>query len=73
MATEEKTVKTKGMDAKAMIAENSEKRTKIRYADRLECEVIRDTKYLKKGKIINPHPVMAEQLIKDGIVKKVTK
>lgn len=62
MAKEEKT-----MDAKAMIAHHSKKGTKIKYGSRKTIKVVEDTKYLKKGRILKPHTVMADQLIKDGI------
>lgn len=66
-----KEVSSKKMDAKAMLKEHGEKGTKIRYNSRKKVEVIVDTKFYKKGRILNPHVVMADQLIKDGIAKEV--
>jgi len=66
MAKEEKT-----FDAKAMIAEHSKKETKIRYGSRKTVEIIGENKYLKKGKRIRPHVIMADQMIKDGLAKEI--
>jgi hypothetical protein len=63
--------KSKSMDAKGMIAEHSAKRTKIRYGKRKEVKIVADTTYYKKGQIITPHEIMANQLIKDGIAQEV--
>jgi len=65
----EKEAKT--MDAKGMLKENGSKGTKIFYGERIKLEIIEDTKFYKKGQIINPHKVMGEQLIKDKIAKKI--
>lgn len=59
----------KAMDAKAMIAEHAKKGTKIKYNDRKRVEVVVDTDYMKKGDILTPHRIMADQMIKDGLVK----
>lgn len=60
-----------GMNSKAMIEENAKNKTVIRYGDRVPCEIIVDTRHYKKGQLIEPHKVMADQLIKDKIAKKV--
>jgi hypothetical protein len=60
-----------GFDAQEMIAENAEKRTVISYADRVKLEIVQDTRHYKVGQIINPHVVMGEALVKQGIAKKV--
>ena len=57
--------------AKAMLLENAEAGTKIRYNDRLKVEIVKATKYYKEGKIISPHKVKALALIKAGIAKEV--
>lgn len=60
------------MNAKAMIKEHSEKRTKIRYGTRIKLEIITDkNRFYRKGQIINPHEIMGRQLIKDGIAKEI--
>lgn len=66
---ENKTMKS--MDAKSMLKENGKKKRKIKYGERMQIEIIADTKHYKKGQIHNPHVVMAEQLIKDKIAKAV--
>lgn len=58
-------------DAKGMIKTNSEKNTKIKYGERKSVEIIKDTKYLKAGRVISPHLVMADQMIKDKIAVAV--
>ena len=57
--------------SKAMLLENGEKGTVIKYNDRLKVEVIKETKHYKVGMILNPHKVKGEALIKQGIAKEV--
>jgi hypothetical protein len=74
MAKEETTEEKEfdGMDSKEMIDTNAKKQTKIRYNDRVDLEIISDkTKHYKKGQLISPHRVMAEQLVKDKIAKAI--
>lgn len=74
MATKEKELTEGnglGMDAKGMIEENAKEKTVIRYGDRMKLKIITNTKHYKEGQIINPHTVMAKQLIKDGIAQEV--
>jgi hypothetical protein len=61
----------KSMNSKEMLKRNAKAERKIKYGDRINLEVISDTKHYKKGQIINPHVVMGEQLIKDKIAKEV--
>ncbi len=65
------TAKKQTMDAKAMLKSNAEARRKIHYRERKQLEVITDKGHYRKGQIINPHVVMAEQLIKDKIAVEV--
>lgn len=65
----EKELKT--MDAKGMIAEHSRKGTKIRYGTRKAVKVVEKTEFYKKGQILEPHEIMANQLIKDGIAVEI--
>lgn len=58
-------------DAKAMIAENSEKKTVIKYADRVKVKLLKNTVYQKAGKVYSPHRIKAEALIKQGLAEKV--
>lgn len=60
-----------GFDAKAMIAENAAAKTVIRYADRKKLKIVQATRHYTEGQIINPHVVMAEALIKQGIAEEV--
>ena len=57
--------------SKAMLLENAEKKTVIRYSDRLKVEIVKATKHYKVGQQIAPHKVKAEALIKAGIAKEV--
>ena len=58
-------------NVKAMLLENVEKGTKIKYSDRKKVEIVKETKHYKVGMIVNPHLVKAEALIKQGIAKAV--
>jgi len=58
-------------DAKAMIAENSEKKTVIKYADRVKVKLLKNTVYQKAGKVYSPHRIKAEAMIKQGLAEKV--
>jgi len=71
MAKEEKKVEGVGFDAKAMIAKNSEAKTVIKYADRLEIRLLKDTTYQKAGKVYSPHKIKAEAMVKQGIAEFV--
>ena len=57
--------------SKAMLLENAEKGTKIKYADRLNVEIIAETKHYKVGIKVSPHRIKAEALIKAGIAKEL--
>lgn len=58
-------------DAKAMISENAENKTVIKYADRMQVRLLKDTIYQKAGKVYSPHRIKAEALIKQGLAEKV--
>lgn len=53
-----------------MLTDNAEKKTKIRYNDRLKVVMTTDTRFLKSGQIINPHKVKGQALIDQGLAKK---
>lgn len=59
------------VDAKAMLIENGEKGTVIRYTDRVKVRLLKDTKYMKEGKVYSPHKVKADWLIKNKIAEAV--
>lgn len=42
----------------------------IRYNERKKVEIIENTRHYKVGQVINPHVVMADALIKQGIAKE---
>lgn len=58
-------------DAKKMIEENTEKKTKIKFADRVKVRLLKDTLYQKKGKEYSPHRVKAEALVEQKIAEYV--
>ena len=58
-------------NVKAMLLENAEKGTKIKYSYRKKVEIVKETKHYKVGMIVNPHLVKAEALIKQGIAKAI--
>jgi len=57
----------KTMDAKGMLQKHGKKGTKIFYGTRKKVKVVEETQFLKKGRELNPHEIMADQLIEDGI------
>lgn len=59
------------VDAKKMLKDLAKVGRKIKFNDRLELEVLKDTNFYKKGQIINPHVTFAETLIQNKIAKKV--
>ena len=58
-------------DAKAMISENAENKTVIKYAERVKVKLLKDTVYQKAGKVYSPHKIKAEALIKQGLAERV--
>jgi len=58
-------------DAKAMLMENSEKKTVIKYKDRVTVKLLKDTIYQKAGKVYSPHRIKAEALVKQGLAEYV--
>lgn len=71
------------MNAKEMIKRNNKKKTKFFRKERMKMQVVKDYFIKDKnapdgkrlvyrvGQIINPHPLMGEQLSIDGIAKEV--
>jgi hypothetical protein len=53
------------------LKELAEKKVKVRFSERLKLEILKDTKYYKKGQIINPHVTIGNELVKLKIAKKV--
>jgi len=58
-------------NAKEMLEKANEAKRKIKYSDRVKVEIIKATKYYRLGQIVNPHRLVAEQLVSDGIGKIV--
>lgn len=58
-------------DAKEMLLEHGKAETKIKYADRTEIKLLKDTTYQKAGKIYSPHKIKADALVKAGIAEYV--
>lgn len=65
----EKTEKT--VDSKKMLKDLAKEGRKIKFNDRVELEVLEDTKHYKKGQLISPHRTFAEVLISKKIAKEV--
>lgn len=61
----------RGMDSKGMIEEHAKAKTVVKYGERINLEIITDTRHYKKGQKIRPHVVMGKQLIKDKIAKEI--
>jgi len=58
-------------DAKKMIEENTEKKTIVKFTDRVKVRLLKDTIYQKKGKEYSPHKVKAEALVAQEIAEYV--
>ena len=71
MAKDKETTPEANFDAKEMLLENGAKETKIRFNDRVEIKLIKDTVYQKTGKVYSPHRVKAEAMVKQGIAEYV--
>jgi hypothetical protein len=65
------TEKKASVDSKKMLKELAEKKVKVRFSERLKLEILKDTKYYKKGQIITPHVTFGNELVKLKIAKKV--
>jgi hypothetical protein len=84
MAKEEQKQDLATFDSKAMLADqmkvkntitNADGSTQevgaiIKYADRKRVEIVKATKHYHVGQVINPHKIMGEALIKQGIAKE---
>lgn len=71
-------------DSKAMLAEQMKKKNTIKnedgsteevgaiikYGERKKVEIVKATKHYHVGQIINPHKIMGEALISQGIAKE---
>ena len=61
------------VDAKKILKRAAADKRKVKYGERMELEVLKDTKHYKKGQLIAPHTIFAEALIEQKIAKKVEK
>lgn len=57
-------------DAKKMLADAAEESRKIKYTDRLKVVIVKETRFYKKGQVINPAKIKGEALISQGIAEK---
>jgi rare lipoprotein A (peptidoglycan hydrolase) len=71
MAKEKDQEEKANFDAKEMLKENADKGTVIRFSDRAEVRLLKNTVYQKAGKVYSPHKVKAEALVKQGIAEYV--
>jgi len=60
-----------GVNAKEMLKDLAKESRKIKLGKRTEVEIIKATKFYKKGQVIKPHSTFAEKLIKSKIAKEV--
>lgn len=58
-------------DADKMLKDNGEKKTVIKYNERVQVRLLKDTTYQKKGKVYSPHKVKAEALVEQKIAEYV--
>ena len=68
---ESKKEKYPAFGAKQMIEKHSVDKTVIKYGERKSVEILVDTKHYRKGQVINPHSIVADQLIDRKIAKAV--
>ena len=61
----------KKVDSKKMLKDLANEGRKIKFNDRIELEILGDTKHYKKGQIIKPHRTFGEVLISKKIAKEV--
>lgn len=84
MAKQEKEENLATFDSKAMLAEQMKKKNTIKnedgsteevgaiikYGERKKVEIVKATKHYHVGQVINPHKIMGEALISQGIAKE---
>lgn len=84
MAKEKEQTDLATFDSKAMLANQMKKKntiknedgsteevgTIIRYGERKKVEIVKATKHYNVGDVINPHKIMGEALIEQGIAKE---
>jgi len=61
----------KTVDSKKLLKNLANEKVKIKFNDRIKLEVLNDTKFYKKGQVINPHRTFGDQLVKQKIAKEV--
>ncbi len=55
--------------AKEMLLENGKAETVIKYRDRVEVRLLKDTLYQKAGKVYSPSKTKGDWLVKQGIAE----
>ncbi len=68
MSTE---AKKETVDTKSLLKTLASQKRKIKFNERKEVIILKDTKHYKKDVVIKPHITFAEELIKKGIAKAV--
>lgn len=71
MARTEKEAELATFNAKEMLNENAAKGTKVTFTDRMKVEVIKETAYYRIGDFLEPHAVVGQALVDQGIAKKL--
>lgn len=57
-------------NSNAMIERHAKAETVVSYNDRKKVEIIKSTQFYTVGQVINPHKIMADELILQGIAKE---
>ena len=70
MAKEQEKQDLATFDSKAMLAKHAKAETVVKYGERKKVEIVKTTKHYHVGQIINPHKIMGEELIAQGIAKE---
>lgn len=58
------------ISGKELVKELAKQGKKIKFSDRKEVEILKDTKFYKKGQVINPHVTVADYLIEKKVAKE---
>lgn len=61
------------LDSVKMLEKANKNRTVIKYRERVELEVVKDTKHYKKRQKIAPHKLVADELVNLGVAKPIKK
>lgn len=59
------------VNSKKLLKTLASENRKIKFNDRINLEVVKETRFYKKGQLISPHRTFGEELIKQKIAKEI--